>query len=337
MTSRQQQQRVIKNGAFAPTSRKLLEAFARQRPIRTGSLVVSLFGDAIAPRGGSVWLGSIIQALEPFGISDRLVRTSVFRLAKQGWLISQRIGRRSFYQLTDRGQRRFQEASRRIYAAPRQEWDGTWCLAMLAGIDANVRDDVRRELGWRGFAPFSSNVLAHPAPNAIEVDECLADIAGAERVLLMDARVHESKTSYLRALINEAWQLEELGDRYGVFLERFRPVYEAAREDDARDPMLAFCMRVLMIHEYRRILLRDPWLPTELLPERWAGHAAFQLCRNLYAQLVEPAERFLSEHIENAYGPLPPPGPEFFARFGGLGAPASERPKDLAVGRRHGV
>lgn len=307
----------VDTSGFNGACQALLAGFSQQRPIRSGSLVISVFGDAIAPHGGSVWLGSLIDALEPFGINERLVRTSVSRLAKQGWLLAERIGRRSFYRLTDKGMRRFHEASRRIYSEPRQDWQGTWSLALLAGVDGAARDDIRRELGWLGFAPFSSNVLAHPSPNLAEVDDCLAELAGGERVLVMEARPRHNQSAYLGELLGNAWQLSELGDRYAHFLERFRPIYLAAREAEKPDPRDAFCMRILLIHEYRRILLRDPSLPGELLPESWDGVQAFQLCRNLYAMLVGPAEEYLTSNIENAYGPLPPAEPAFYQRFGG--------------------
>jgi len=45
--------------------------------------------------------------VRPFGISDRLVRTSVFRLAEEGWLDAQRDGRRSRYTLNPRSAARF--------------------------------------------------------------------------------------------------------------------------------------------------------------------------------------------------------------------------------------
>ncbi len=59
-------------------------------PPRAKSLVMTLFGDVITPHGGEVWLGSLIELLAPFGISDRLVRTSVYRLAEEGWLDAER-------------------------------------------------------------------------------------------------------------------------------------------------------------------------------------------------------------------------------------------------------
>ena len=38
-------------------SRKLVAEFSARRTLRTGSLITTVFGDSIAPRGGTVWLG----------------------------------------------------------------------------------------------------------------------------------------------------------------------------------------------------------------------------------------------------------------------------------------
>jgi phenylacetic acid degradation operon negative regulatory protein len=40
-------------------SRKLVAEFRSRRTLRTGSLITTVFGDSIAPRGGTVWLGSL--------------------------------------------------------------------------------------------------------------------------------------------------------------------------------------------------------------------------------------------------------------------------------------
>src|SRR5438552_9201353 len=64
--------------------RALLRRWRAQHPLRSGSLLVTIFGDAIAPRGAAVTLGSLIRLAAPFGLTERLVRTSVARLARQG-------------------------------------------------------------------------------------------------------------------------------------------------------------------------------------------------------------------------------------------------------------
>ena len=80
----------------------LITRFQEQTPIRASSLIITLYGDAIEPHGGTVWLGSLINLLEPIGINERLIRTSIFRLTKEGWLKAEKVGRRSYYSLTGR-------------------------------------------------------------------------------------------------------------------------------------------------------------------------------------------------------------------------------------------
>src|SRR4030095_38715 len=89
----------------------LVAKFQRQRPMRAGSLLITVFGDAIAPRGGAITLGSLITLGEPFAMPDRLVRPSVGRLANDGWIDSRREGRQSEYVLTEHGKARFAEAT----------------------------------------------------------------------------------------------------------------------------------------------------------------------------------------------------------------------------------
>jgi len=74
----------------------------------------------------------------------------------------------------------------------------------------------------------------------------------------------------------------------------------------------------LLIHEYRRLLLRDPQLPDELLPGDREGRAARQLCRNLYRLVQGRAEQYLADALETADGPLPDANSSYYRRFGGL-------------------
>src|SRR5215813_3367861 len=134
-----------------PAVRALLRHFRTQRPLRGGSLLITIFGDAIAPRGGVVTLGSLIRLAAPFGLTERLVRTSVARLAQDDWLIGRRDGRRSEYRLTSRGQQRFAQATQRIYSKGPDSWDGHWSLLVLSPNGTRRPDNLRDSLRWLGF------------------------------------------------------------------------------------------------------------------------------------------------------------------------------------------
>ena len=112
--------------ALPAAVRALLRHFHRQSPIRGGSLLITIFGDSIAPRGGAITLGSLISLTHPFELTERLVRTSVARLATEGWLLARRDGRRSEYRLSPVGLERFAAATRRIYG----EIPSTWALRL---------------------------------------------------------------------------------------------------------------------------------------------------------------------------------------------------------------
>ncbi len=299
------------------TCQNLVDEFRSRPTLRAGSLITTVFGDAIAPRGGTVWLGSLIAAMAEFGISERLVRTSVYRLAKDGWLQSRQLGRRSYYSLTDAGRERFEQATHRIYGEPVDHWDGQWCLLLLSALDTSSKEIVRKECGWLGFGAMSANVLAHPAPDLAELDVTMRRLDIESTLVVMRGQTIRSEAA-MRELARNSWNLDEIDARYHNFVERFRPVRTALAKSAKLEPRQAFIIRTLLIQEYRKVLLRDPWLPAELLPASWHGSAAYQLCRNLYRAVCARADAWLDEVMETADGPLPPPSRAFRQRFGGL-------------------
>jgi phenylacetic acid degradation operon negative regulatory protein len=301
------------------TSGKLLRDFKAQPTVRAGSLIVTVFGDAIAPRGGAVWLGSLIRAMSDFGVSERLVRTSIFRLSQDDWFEVEQSGRRSYYRLSADGARKFGVATHRIYGEPRHAWSGDWCLILLPELDAGLKELVRKELSWLGFAAVSPGMLAHPSPDMTDLGASLNRLGCEDDLVIMQAKmIRSGQEKALRNLVHKHWNLADIDQRYEAFVRKFRPVLAAARKKRRKEPKLAFLIRMLLIQEYRKVLLRDPLLPAELLPSKWHGTAAYQLCRNLYACVFAAADEFMSEAMETADGPLPPPAPEFYKRFGGL-------------------
>ena len=298
-------------------SQSLVSEFRSRRTLRTGSLITTVFGDSIAPRGGTVWLGSLIEVMQEFGISERLVRTSVFRLVQDGWLQSTLIGRRSYYSLTDEGREKFEQATHKIYGEPSTTWDGQWCLVLLSGLGAATKDAVRKECGWLGFGALSTSVIAHPAPDMTDLDVTLRRLGVADDLVIMSGQTVRNDSA-MRKLAQASWNLDDIDGRYASFVERFRPLIAAYGKDANVSPKTAFLVRTLLIQEYRKVLLRDPQLPAKLLPAGWHGAAAYQLCRNLYLAVYAEADDYLTDIMETASGPLPPPKRSFMKRFGGL-------------------
>jgi len=294
-----------------PELARLLRHFRARRPLRGGSLLVTIFGDAIAPRGGAVTLGGLIRLAAPFGLTERLVRTSVARLARAHWLRTRRAGRRSEYRLSPQGAQRFAAATRRIYAPAPGTWDGRWTLLLLPGARRRSAA-LREELHWLGFGQLAPALFAHPGASAAQARAWLAQLPAAADALVLSSKVAAAADEARLALLG--WDLRELARGYGAFVRLVAPL-EALSARTQLSAEQAFMARTLLVHEYRRVHLQDPLLPPQLLPAGWVGARAYELARRLYARVLEPAEAHLSQSARRLDGPLPAPAAALRARF----------------------
>ncbi len=304
------------NDPVMPSVQALLGRLHSQRPLRGGSLIVTLFGDSIAPRGGIVTLGSLIRIAEPFRLSERLVRTSVARLATEGWLVARRDGRQSEYRLTPTGEQQFAQATRRIYGKGPESWNGEWTLLVLPASLGARRETVRGELRWLGFGQLSPDTFAHPNCTLDQAKLWLENVVGARDALCL--RSAGGQLAVDRQVVALGWDLGELTRRYRRFVEQFEPVESAVRASKSIDARAALIIRTLLIHEYRKIHLQDPLLPAALLPADWIGSTAYELCKRLYSLVFDAAEAFLSQSAATVNEPLPPAERSAYERFGGL-------------------
>ena len=121
----------------------------RDKPSRTWSIVVTVFGDCVLPRGGSLGTKPLLDIFAGMDIGGGVVRTALSRLSSDGWPQATRSGRNSYYRLTDKGTTTFAAASGRIYGPPLGAWDGRLYM-LLAGV-GGVRDTARDALQAAGF------------------------------------------------------------------------------------------------------------------------------------------------------------------------------------------
>jgi len=145
---------------------RIVEQLKRE-PSRTGSIVITVFGDAIVPRGGSVWLGTLLEFFKSIDIDSGVVRTAMSRLAADGWLERHKVGRNSFYRLAGKGRQTFDAATRHIYDPQASEWTGRFELLLIGhGED---RDTSREALKNAGFGNPLPGVWV--APSGVPIPE----------------------------------------------------------------------------------------------------------------------------------------------------------------------
>lgn len=301
---------------------QIIDSVVKNETLSGTSLISTIFGDSVLHRGGNISLASLIQLLELFGFNDRAVRTSVFRLVKNDWLCSDKIGRTSFYRITDSSRSTYLQAEQRIYNDQMKEWDHYWDLILMSSLDTENKALLKKELEWLGFANISTNLMAYPGCNRIELQRLLVDLNMSEQVVVFKAetlQLFNNSVDTIGRMLRTNWPIDELRQRYLQFLDIFREIgVLLMQENEQLEPVQAFQIRTLLIHYYRRILLKDPALPLELLPTDWPAISARTLSMNIYKKVFEPADEYFLSVAATAEGPMPNATAHYWRRFGGL-------------------
>ena len=291
---------------MAEKSAHPLDHFLQQRMrdgnIRSTALLITFFCDVVTQHGGEIWLGSIIHALSPLGINERLTRTSVFRLVQDGWLEARKQGRRSYYRLTQTGQNYYQRAANRIYASQPVEWNGNWTLLLTSMTPEKQRDALNRGLLWLGYGRISAGVYALPGDQRRALDQLLSDLQVKDKVI--NKQAHTDDVESLQELVLSRWNLDELSQRYKSFTQQYRTALKSLKSSRPANGHSLLLLKVLLIHEYRRILLSDPELPAAMLPKSWDGHIAQALTAEIYRQVTTTSSQWVNRELINADGLL---------------------------------
>jgi phenylacetic acid degradation operon negative regulatory protein len=281
----------------------LNSAIDKRLVTRPNSFIFTLYGDMVhrLAADGSLWIGALIRLMASFGISAAAVRQAVSRMSRQGWLIARREGNRAYYVVSERGRRRIEELSPRIYG-PVIEWDGRWRLLSYAIGEEHRqrRERLRKELSALGWAMLSPSTWISPS------DTLSAAREAARATLTLDA-VHFFRSEYRgplsdRELLERCWDVPAIAAAYNDLIDRYAPRLERERERNDLSDEASLVERLWLVHDYRKFAYLDPGLPSELLPAHWPGTAAAALFREHYATLDAKSQRYFHLCTQSANG-----------------------------------
>ncbi len=253
------------------------------------SVLVTIFGDSIVPVGGEVWLGDLFKLAAPFGYNERLIRTSMYRLVGEGWLESERVGRRSRYRLTEFAIDEFASAEQRIYHQRPIAWNRQWTV-VFTGTAATAAGDHRRlvdHLRWHGFAEVSDDVWILPEDSAEQTSHLLDRLEVQAAPPVASASFVDMEQLVSSGVLGSSFSLDEAEKAYQTFHTTY--AHYGDRALDELHPQASFALRTMLVHDLRRARLTDPALPEASLPGDWSGAAAFELAARLYRQVTEAA------------------------------------------------
>ncbi len=225
------------------------------------------------------------------GLSAPAVRQAVSRMTRQGWLRARREGNRAYYAVTERGRRRIDELSPRIYG-PVIEWDGRWRLLSYSIGEAHRkrRERLRKELSALGWAQLSPSTWISPSDTLVAAREAARATRTFDAVNLFASEYRGPLSD--RALLERCWNVAEIASTYRAFIARYEP--RLRREQDRKDMTdeAALIERLWLVYDYRKFAYVDPGLPSELLPAHWPGTAAAALFREYYSAIEEKSQRY---------------------------------------------
>ncbi len=286
-----------KERGIAATVRRTCE----RSDISARSVLVTVLGDSVLPVTKTLWLSSLFELASPFGFSERLVRTSMYRLVSEGWVSNERVGRRSRYSLTLLAVSESENAGRRIYTRDPARWDGSWAFAVLDGaqLQAHERERIARHLRWHGFVALGRGLLASPSVTVPSLRELLRLVEPAAAVPIGRAEFDDLDRLVGEGFFAEAFRVDDTENEYRDFLARYEPWQ--SHDLNGTAPLEAYGLRTMLVHEFRRIRLREPDMPAELLPSDWIGDRAFDVAADLYRRLSPVAAPFLGELLQVDY------------------------------------
>ncbi len=253
----------------------IIEELAGSGNSRTWSILVTIFGD-LAQKTGDEISGPLLSSLtQRIGIKPQAMRVALHRLRRDGWIATEKVGRTSKHRLTEYGLSQSLIASPRIYAAtinPPEAWH-----VLLANPDTQIDEKNLVIRGYRRVLP-NVHVGAGHAPQGV------GDFLVVEGTL-------STIPEWLQALIADAATVEEY-----IRLEQNLDVVAGAL-DNGYSPTISetAVIRALIVHDWRRIVLRQPNLSLELVP----GSPSAQ-CRANVWKLLARLERPTLEALEVA-------------------------------------
>lgn len=255
----------------------LISGLHAQGRLRVWSLVITAFGDLVQHRGGQISTARLGQLLGRVGVEQGALRTALSRLCRDGWVTRERAGRSSLYRLTQQGLDSFAPATSLIYAPPFPEVIDRWTMRL--DLDEQGRHMVKLIPG----------VVARGQADCVITGDVLESSPTFRASFLVQAQ-----REALAAL------KEDLG----------------ALEWASLAGLDAAAARLLLIHRWRRIVLRFDEIAPPLMPaDSPLVHPRLDVAQ-AYWRVSGATEAWL-DRSGVGIEPMPDAGGRLDGRFGG--------------------
>ena len=245
-----------------PEFRSLTRGLRELGGQRVWSLMVSLFGD-LAQDAAQTIDGPVLSAMMALlEVKPEATRVALHRLRNDGWIISEKSGRISRHQLTDKGRAESAAASPRIYAEP-DSLPTTWRIFILS--------DGEQTIETAGLIPILPRVFIGSGVSQTPAD-----------ALRLSAK--EAPEWLKKAAIPQ-----HLTGAYSALSDALTAVDQALPPAITLSGLQTAVLRGLIVHNWRRLVLKHPVIPQPLQPDDWPGQTCHVQISSLLTRFPRPA------------------------------------------------
>ena len=256
--------------------------------LKVWSLIITFFGDSIVNRGGNVSASTVHTVLDRIDIGSGATRTAFSRLANDGWVKRQKLGRRSYYQLTEQGMRLFSEAAQRIYSPvdSAKNQPDSWLLGMNLDKSALNQLPIANAI----VLPNRSMLIVNPDERAVK---CVSELG----FLSVTGQLNDVPQWIVDHLRPADWKEQ---------IQALQNSFSHVATELPSDRLSSLATRTLLVHQWRRLLLRYPPIPSALKGESLQlENECREFVGDLYHSLSNAAENWLVEKGSCIEGALP--------------------------------
>jgi len=181
-----------------------------------------------------------------------------------------------YFRFTDKGRTRLIKEIPLLRFRKRR-WDGKW-RQVVFDIPEEMkakREILRKKLNSLGFGMLQRSVYITPFDIGEELSEFLEENGLEEYAIVFEMEKLSGESG--KELASSVWKLDNLASRYLDFINRWQAFLER--------PNFEFLEKFEKCREeYFSILLDDPGLPPELLPENWPFYQANKIFKALVSR-----------------------------------------------------
>lgn len=239
---------------------RAVSALTKLGPLRVWSLLVTVFGEF----GSDTLLSGPVLSniMTEIGIKPEATRVALHRLRSDKWITSQKSGRTSLYRLTEKGRADTEAARPRIYGSSPK---GCHDLQVI------VTRDGGNELDPSEFARIAPRVFvagAHANPPADALSLTPLD---------------------LPPWLGSQIESPAMRDAYAALYDVLSDIEPDLPTGVRCSPIQATVLRILIVHTWRRLVLKHPELPRAAHSDTWRGEECRHLVTAILKRLPKPA------------------------------------------------